>query len=416
MPHLVSCLARRIHHLDGRPQPCPSDKASFTVSNVPPRTQPPSSAHGPEGTSRSRRRTAPRWLTHVALPLLCALAVGCLVLFGSVTALASCGVGDPLGVGATTGSQSDAATGRTASGTASTQAQVAEIAGASALDLTGFSSLSLSFAVRDALEPIAQEYGDALSVSFVALDDTTAASLQQSATTLPTGAVSLNGDVTHPSASMIKLAVLACLLDEAAAGTVDLQSMLEMGADDIVGGSGTLQHAQPGTSYTLEELAWHMIAESDNVATNLLINLLGMDAINAEATALGLGSTSLHHTMMDTVTVDPENNSTSSDDVARVLAMIATGTLVNADTSALAQGMLEAQTIDCGLDAGTPDGVTVAHKTGTIEGAIHDGGIVYAADQPYVLVVMTQGLEYGEATELIARVARAVYAAVASEA
>lgn len=380
------------------------------------------SARAAHTRARGGRRGLPRWLTHVALPLLCALIAGSLVLFGSVTALASCGIGDPLG---TAGSSADTASGtgteraRNTSTSASPSAQtpsVAGVSGATALDLRGYSSLSLSYAVRDALEPIAQQYGDALSVSFVALGDTTAAALQKDATTLPTGAVSLNGDVIRPSASMIKLAVLACLLDQAAAGSVDLQMTLELTEGDIVGGSGTLQHAQPGTSYTLEELAWHMIAESDNVAANMLIGLLGMDAVNAEAAALGLADTSLHHTMMDTVTVDPENNSTSSDDLARVLTMIATDTLVSADASELARGMLEAQTIDCGLDAGTPDSAAVAHKTGTIEGAIHDGGIVYAPGQPYVLVVMTEGLEWGEATELISRVASTVYATVTSAA
>ena len=362
--------------------------------------------------SGSAKRTAWRVLTRIVLPLCCAGVAGALTLFGGVTALASCGIGDPLGTGGIPADGTAADGANTADDITGTDAsERVGSSSASGLNLSGISSLGLPYAVRDALEPIARQWGDALSVSFVALDDDTADELASGETALPAGSLSFNGDVVRPSASMIKLAILACLLDEAAAGQIDLQQTLELTPEDIVGGSGTLQNEAPGTTYTLEELAYHMIAESDNVATNMLIGVLGMDAVNAEAVALGLPDTALHHTMMDTVTIDPELNSTSSDDTARLLAMIASGSLVNAEASALAESFLEAQTVDTGLDAGVPDGVVVAHKTGTVEGAIHDGGIVYAT-KPYVLVVMTQGLEYDTAAALIEQVSSTVYAAV----
>lgn len=369
----------------------------------------PHQTHGPDEArpdSRTSRRPR-RWLTRAALPAACATLAGALTLLGGVTALASCGIGDPLGTSGAARWDVSAA----ADGSATSAAGRTGISGARPLDLSGVSSLRLSYAVRDVLEPIARQWGDQLSVSFVALDADTAQALADEDTTLPAGSISLNGDTVRPSASMIKLTVLACLLDEAASGQIDLQQTVELTAGDIVDGSGTLQYEEPGTTYTLEGLASHMISESDNVATNLLINELGMDAINEEAARLGLAGTSLHHTMMDTTGTDPVLNSTSSDDAARLLAMIATGTLVDGDASTLARSFLEAQTVDTGLDAGVPDGVTVAHKTGTVEGAIHDGGIVYAT-RPYVLVVMTQGLDYGEATSLIAQVSSAVYDAV----
>ncbi len=371
---------------------------------------PPPSHNVDASASPQKHRAVPRWLTHVVAPLLCAATAGSLTLFGGVTALASCGIGGPL----STSLRGDASQGASAWGDAAGTVVREGGSDASVLDLSGVSSLRLSYAVRDALEPLAQQWGDQLSVSFVALNADTASGLVDGNETLPAGSVSLNGDAVIPSASMIKLAILACLLDESAQGHVDLDTTLELTPDDIVGGSGTLQHAEPGTTYTLEELAYRMIAESDNVATNMIIGVLGKDAINAEAARLGLSHTELHHTMMDTTGTDPENNCTSADDVARILAMVATGLLVDADSSALAQDFLEAQTVDMGLDAGVPDGVVVAHKTGTIEGAIHDGGIVYASGQTYVLSVMTQGLDYAEATNLIERVSSTVYAAVES--
>ena len=375
-------------------------------------SQAPCPTDGSASSGQSEFRGARRALTRVVLPIACAALAGALTLFGGVTALASCGIGDPLGTagGSASGGSPDADREAGASdGGAATV--LGGSSGATGLDLDGVSSLGVSYAVRDALEPIARQWGDALSVSFVALDEDTADELASGSSTLPAGSLSLNGSVVRPSASMIKLAILACLLDEAASGAVDLQQELELAPDDIVEGSGVLQYEEPGTTYTLEELAYHMIAESDNVATNMLIGVLGMDAVNAEAAQLGLSGTSLHHTMMDTVAIDPELNSTTSDDAARLLAMVASGSLVNADASALAESFLEAQTVDTGLDAGVPDDVVVAHKTGTIEEAVHDGGIVYAR-QPYVLVVMTQGLEYGEVAALIEQVSATVYEAV----
>ena len=187
---------------------------------------------------------------------------------------------------------------------------------------------------------------------------------------------SLRGDEEMPSASLIKLLVLATLLDSGA----DMSQATELSPDEMVGGSGDID---PGV-YTLYQLAEHMIAASDNSAANELIRVLGFDAINDEAAAIGLSRTRIGRYMMD-ASPNPggDANVTCADDVLMLMLHLAR------DRTAVA--FLGEQEIYGGIDALEADlGVTVAHKTGTLEGWDHDAAIVYG-DDPYVLVVMGGG-------------------------
>lgn len=109
---------------------------------------------------------------------------------------------------------------------------------------------------------------------------------------------SLDGGNSRSSASVIKLLVLAALLDSVHAGTHTLDESLTVSNADMVGGTGVISDMGVG-DYTLRSLATYMITDSDNVATNKIIGLLGMENINAEAAQLGLPNTRLERLMMD---------------------------------------------------------------------------------------------------------------------
>lgn len=273
---------------------------------------------------------------------------------------------------------------------------IAEVASSSAASSHAVDA-SVAADVRAAVEGIVAEYGEGVSVTFLPVGSMD-------------GLVSINGAVQHSSASMIKLLVLAALLDAAQQGTVDLSADVEVAPEDIVGGSGTVQDDGAGT-YALQELARRMIADSDNTATNVIVDLIGMDAVNAEATKLGLSNTVMARKMMDTTAAEQGmQNRMSSDDAATILNLIASGRLVNEQMSELALGFLLQQSVNAGLVDGVPAGVDVAHKTGELVQVEHDGGIVLAA-QPYVLVVMTEGMDNAAGVSLIAQVSRAAYVA-----
>ena len=254
-----------------------------------------------------------------------------------------------------------------------------------------------SAAIRQAIELVTAPYGETVSVTYLPVGS-------------PASIVSVNGATQHASASMIKLVVLAALLDEAAAGQIDLAAQVEVTSSDIVSGTGTVQDDGPGT-YELQELARRMIADSDNTATNVIVDLIGMDAVNEEASKLGLTGTVMARKMMDMVAADQGmRNRMTSDDAATILNLIASGKLVNEQMSELAMSFLLQQTINAGLTDAIPAGVQVAHKTGELIQAEHDGGIVLAA-HPYVLVVMTEGIDNYLGVSVIADVSRAVYVA-----
>ena len=335
------------------------------------------------GTSRVLRSA--RWMMRLALP--CALA-GCCLLF-----LAGCGAdaGDV-----------DRATSAAVKGSSVNTSEQDSVSAADTIRQAAVAQNTAdieraSAGVRQAIEQVTAPYGQAVSVTYLPVGT-------------PAGIVSVNGSTQHASASMIKLVVLAALLDKVAAGEIDLAAQVEVTSSDIVSGTGTVQDDGPGT-YELQELARRMIADSDNTATNVIVDLIGMDAVNEEASKLGLTGTGLARKMRARVAADQGmRNRMTSADAATVLNLIATGKLVNEQMSELAMNFLLQQTINAGLTDAIPAGVQVVHKTGELIQAEHDGGIVLAA-HPYVLVVMTEGIDNYLGVSVIADVSRAVYVA-----
>lgn len=335
------------------------------------------------GTSRVLRSA--RWMMRLALP--CVLA-GCCLLF-----LAGCGAD----AGDVDGAMSAAVKGSSVNTSEQDSVSAVDTIRQAAVAQNTADIERASASVRQAIEQVTAPYGQAVSVTYLPVGT-------------PASIVSVNGSTQHASASMIKLVVLAALFDKVAAGEIDLSAQVEVKASDIVSGTGTVQDDGPGT-YELQELARRMIADSDNTAANVIVDLIGMDAVNEEASKLGLTGTVMARKMMDMVAADQGmRNRMTSDDAATILNLIASGKLVNEQMSELAMSFLLQQTINAGLTDAIPAGVQVAHKTGELIQAEHDGGIVLAA-HPYVLVVMTEGIDNYLGVSVIADVSRAVYVA-----
>lgn len=251
-------------------------------------------------------------------------------------------------------------------------------------------------AVRAAVEPLVSPYGDGVAVVYTPVD-------------APDGGFAINGDERMRSASMIKTLIMATLLQREADGSISLGDSYTIRESDIVGGTGSVQSMGAGTRLSLSSLAELMISQSDNVATNVLIDRLGMGAVNDEGARLGLGQTVLARKMMDTTAAAAgRENYTSASDQARILRLVASGGLVSPEASQTALACLKEQEDSEGIAQGVPSGTVVAHKTGTLDSVRHDGAIVYGK-RPYVLVIMTHGMSDGVANALMARVSRAVW-------
>lgn len=198
-----------------------------------------------------------------------------------------------------------------------------------------------------------------------------------------------NADGVFPTASAIKIAILAEMRRQAEAGRLSLTDPVRLAAADRTGGSGILQYMGDGTmELTLQDLAVFMIQMSDNTATNVLIDRVGMEAVNAFLDGIGLTETRLRRKMIRPAdqAAGRENVSTPRE-LGRLVEMLHAGELASPEGTA---DMLEVLAVPKGgtIPSGLPPGVRVAHKTGTLGGVIVDAGVVLLEGRPYVVSVM----------------------------
>lgn len=127
-----------------------------------------------------------------------------------------------------------------------------------------------------------------------------------------------------------------------------------------------------------EEAARLMIQVSDNGSAEALRGRLGRSEVAAAPPLLGMDATSLGAEF-----------TTAAADIAELLRRIYAGEAVSAQASAAMLELLEGQQISDRLPVGLPAGTAIAHKTGNLEGSVHDAGIVFAPGGDYVIVVLT---------------------------
>ena len=230
--------------------------------------------------------------------------------------------------------------------------------------------------------------------------------------------VSIDGDKRMVSASIIKLAIAASLLEQVEAGKLALDDTYTLKEDDIVGGTGSLGGRGAGAEVTYGEMLELMIAQSDNTATNAIIVAIGKSTINDTAKRLNLKSTKLNRLMMDENAIEKGvENYTSANDIATILDLASRDKLVSPKASKTLVAALKKQVDDMGILAGLPKGTKFAHKTGALSNAQNDGGIVSATsdDGDFVIAVMCGGggFNLDGALETMADAGRVAYRGIA---
>lgn len=204
--------------------------------------------------------------------------------------------------------------------------------------------------------------------------------------------VGIREDEAFPSASLIKVLVLAELLRQADSGRVSLDEKVTVTGGDLVEDSRMLEAEKLPAEVSLRRLAEGMIRVSDNAATNRLISRCGMDRIDALARGLGLRRTALRRRMMDLdARARGEENTTSASDMVALLAQIRGGPLLSSGARSFALGSLLGQRLASGLPIEVPAGARYAHKTGELEGVENDAGLVLLPGRAVALAVLAQG-------------------------
>lgn len=203
--------------------------------------------------------------------------------------------------------------------------------------------------------------------------------------------IAINEDRLFPSASMVKIPIMASLIYTQAQGRIDLAKKLTLRNRDKVLGSGMLKSYPSGTEISLDELIELMISQSDNTAANMLIDYLGFDYLNVSFKEIGLTSTNIVRPMMDfKKRREGIENFTSARDLVYLLERIYKGHLINDECSKKCLEILKRQKVKDRIPANLPPNTVVANKTGLENGVCHDAGIVWTQKGDFIICVLTK--------------------------
>jgi beta-lactamase class A len=215
---------------------------------------------------------------------------------------------------------------------------------------------------------------------------------------------SYNADHYFHAASTMKLAVLLGVFRQIERGELTLDApvhvrnrftsivnqepfMLDLGRDADPDVYGHL-----GKTLSIRELAYWMITKSSNLATNLLVDVVGIPNIQLALDELQIDGVKILRGVEDQAAFGAGlNNEVTANGLLKLLRLVADGKAYSQNSSNEMLAIMLEQQYRSGIPAGLPKAARVAHKTGNISTVHHDAGIVFLDDRkPYVLVILTQ--------------------------
>lgn len=218
---------------------------------------------------------------------------------------------------------------------------------------------------------------------------------------------SIDADKEFSPGSLLKVPLLMSVLAESKTNP----SILTQKVTYAGGGSNAKQDIpaanpiQVGHDYTVEELLQHMIEQSDNNAALLLYQILGYEKTASAYQDMGIDAPQVDKDYLISVR-----------GYSTFFRILFNSTYISPELSERGLTLLTKSDFTTGIVAGVPTGISVAHKFGERhfegQGAVeqlHDCGIVYAAQKPYIMCIMTQGRSVAELAPIIANVSRIVY-------
>ncbi|WP_236687105.1 serine hydrolase [Ornithinibacillus californiensis] len=221
------------------------------------------------------------------------------------------------------------------------------------------------------------------------------------------------------AASVIKVPIMIAAFAANKRGEFILSDTVELKRENIVGGSGVLQHLTPGTQFTIYDLLTLMIIQSDNTATNMMIELVGVPSIQQTMKDIGLEKSKFYHKMM-TMDVDREGmNEITASEMAGMLRKLATGKIISVHACEQMIAIMKQQQITNCLPGKVPPTTEttigslkeweIANKTGNVSGIRHDIGIFYVGKRKLIASVLTSGLDDIQSPDILSKVGLEIY-------
>ncbi len=202
-----------------------------------------------------------------------------------------------------------------------------------------------------------------------------------------------HGDRRFVAASTVKIAVMIELFRQIDAGGVSLDLRHTLKPEDKAGGSGVIAHLHDGSELTLGDLVYLMMSISDNSATNILIDRVGMERVNAAMRDLGLRSSKLGRKMQGRQRLGEEQeNWAVPDEYATMLEALLTNRAASPGACAQMLALLEAQQNDRRIARHLPqkDRPRWGSKTGSLPGVTNDAGFIMTERGPLILAVFCE--------------------------
>lgn len=200
-----------------------------------------------------------------------------------------------------------------------------------------------------------------------------------------------NDEKLFPSASLVKLLIMASVFKAANDGVLNLNDEMTLLPKHKISGSGKLKNMRTGKKFTIEKLVYYMITESDNTATNMLTDRLGFTYINWVIKQLGLKNTNFDRLIMDLKARDYYHieNYTTARDIGIFLTELYYGKIINKEASDKMIEILCQQKINDRIPRFLSKDYTIAHKTGYMKTLCHDAGIVFSSKGDFIICVLT---------------------------
>ena len=267
-----------------------------------------------------------------------------------------------------------------------------------------------SMTLREALEKLARE-SKARAVAVALLD-------------LESGfRFSLAGDRWFHAASTIKLAVLLAIFRAADEGRLRLDNSLHVRNRFVSAAGGSPFRLDPsadampelyqaiGRTAKISALTEGMIVASSNLATNLLLDLLGVEYARNVLRDAQVSGVELRRGVEDQAAHEKGIDNEATADGLLTLLSALRGDFLKKESKEQAIHVLLAQRFNSMIPAGLPAHATVAHKTGEISTACHDVGIVYLPErEPYIAVILTEfDAEQNGRRETVAAISEMIY-------
>lgn len=203
------------------------------------------------------------------------------------------------------------------------------------------------------------------------------------------------------AASVIKLPMMIEAFRQFDAGELDPNAPVKVRAEDRVPSCGVLTYLHDGVTVTVRDLVTLMIIVSDNMATNLLMDRIGIDNVNRTLDSLGAKKTRLRRKMFDMESAARGiQNTVTAGEIGKLLEKLYWGDVVSPAASEEMVAILKNQQLNGKMPFRVADDIAIAHKTGEDSGVTHDVGVVYAPE-PFVICFLSNHVDVPAFNRLI---------------